>query len=387
MPAPLTSAQEVHVERLYQYLRVQHAAPESVLKWFRAIPRHRFLETVYLPERGTGTPREAVHIAPETNDPALLESIYADSALSIQLCGGICTSSTSQPSLMAQMMSDAELGPGKRVLEIGTASGWNAALMSGVVGPDGEVVSVEVDRLLATAARQRLAAEGVERVRVVEGDGYYGAPGYGPFDAVVVTVACPGVPRAWLEQMAEDGKLITPFALPDGSAPMLRLVRQRGSCSGRFVRQSWFVSVRGGPWENWPEPLSEQAPALATLRRLPERRRALPWGKVGDGRQLHEALGLFLLLHEPERTITIREGDGRPGIRYALRVTNPDGLAVIGDHELACYGDPAADARLQELLEAWIEGGSPRLYDYRITVDGKAPLVLTRAGTALAFEL
>ncbi len=135
------------------------ALSRSVQEAFAAVPRH-----VFVPEVA----------------PALA---YRDEAFVIK-CGpdGLPVSSSSQPAMMAIMLGQLGLEPGHRVLEIGTGSGYNAAVMAAVVGPGGKVVSVDIDPELVIRARASLAAAGYADVAVICADGGFAVPGHGPFD-------------------------------------------------------------------------------------------------------------------------------------------------------------------------------------------------------------
>ncbi len=391
MPPVLTPSQAAHVERLYRYLSVQRAAPDDILQRFREVPRHWFVETLHLHDRQNGGyDRQVTRVRPDCEDAYVLESIYVDLALCIQMQKGICTSSTSQPSLMAQMMGDIDLRPGARVLEIGTATGWNAALMSGIIGPDGHLVTVEVDALLAEQAARHLAEAGYgEAVRVVCADGFDGAPAHAPYDGILATFACPEVPRSWLGQLAPGGRLVLPLALPGGAAPLLGLRREGDGWRGRFLRWSWFVEARGPSWDHWPAPLDpHQWPPLRELLDQPAHRRPLPWGRVAEDRQATGHFQLYLLLAAADAVTTIRDGTDAPrsGGRLALHDDSWSGVGVLGDHDVIAHGDPGPADRLVALAEEWIARGAPRLGDWRIEVDGDSPLVLRRRQANLAFR-
>jgi protein-L-isoaspartate(D-aspartate) O-methyltransferase len=113
----------------------------------------------------------------------------------------------SQPFIVAVMTDLAELDPRARVLEIGTGSGYQAAVLAEVAG---EVYSIELLEPLAAGARRTLARLGYGRVHLRQGDGYRGWPEAAPFDAIIVTAAPPEVPRALLEQLAMGGRLVVP---------------------------------------------------------------------------------------------------------------------------------------------------------------------------------
>jgi protein-L-isoaspartate(D-aspartate) O-methyltransferase len=120
----------------------------------------------------------------------------------------------SQPYIVALMTDLLQVEAGDRVLEIGTGSGYQAAVLAelGV-----EVYTIEIVAPLGAAARERLAALGYERVRVRIGDGNLGWPEAAPFDGIIVTAAGP-IPPALIEQLAADGRLVIPLVAPAGGA-------------------------------------------------------------------------------------------------------------------------------------------------------------------------
>jgi len=139
---------------------------------------------------------------------------YRDEALVIK-CGpdGLPISSSSQPAMMAIMLEQLALRPGHRVLEIGTGSGYNAAVMAEVVGPGGLVVSIDIDPELVARARASLMAAGYDDVTVLCADGGYGDPADAPFDRIIVTAGAWDIAPAWLDQLGPDGRLVLPLSL------------------------------------------------------------------------------------------------------------------------------------------------------------------------------
>jgi protein-L-isoaspartate(D-aspartate) O-methyltransferase len=118
-----------------------------------------------------------------------------------------CGQTISQPYMVARMLELAELEAGHRVLEIGTGTGYQTALLAGLAA---EVYSVERLRELLEGARERLAARGIVNVRLREGDGTLGWREFAPYDRVLVAAAAPRVPEALKEQLGERGVLVIP---------------------------------------------------------------------------------------------------------------------------------------------------------------------------------
>ena len=115
--------------------------------------------------------------------------------------------SVSQPFVVALMTSLLDLGPGDRVLEIGTGSGYHTAVLSRVAG---EVASIEIIEPMAREARRRLDRLGYDNVEIRTGDGYKGWPEKAPFDAIILTAAPPRIPQPLIDQLKVGGRMVAP---------------------------------------------------------------------------------------------------------------------------------------------------------------------------------
>jgi protein-L-isoaspartate(D-aspartate) O-methyltransferase len=127
----------------------------------------------------------------------------------------------SQPYIVALMAQALELGPHDRVLEIGTGSGYAAAVLACIAH---EVYTIEVDPVLAASARERLQALGFDNVHVSCADGTLGWPGAGPFEAIQLTAAGNSIPIPLLDQLEDGGRLVAPVG-PAGAQELIRVVR------------------------------------------------------------------------------------------------------------------------------------------------------------------
>ncbi len=150
-----------------------------------------------------------------TNETALA---YADQALPIA-----CGQTISQPYVVAYMTEQLELTPKHRVLEIGTGSGYQAAILSRIAR---EVVSVERYRTLADAARTRLETLGYDNITVVAGDGFAGEPDLAPYDRIIVTAAAEEIPEALVAQLAVDGIMVLPLGPRHGPQFIVKLSKR-----------------------------------------------------------------------------------------------------------------------------------------------------------------
>lgn len=206
-----------HAE-LLAHLRATVPVGAAILDAFARVPRHHFLPGV--------------------------ERAYVDDAIVTRDEDGVPTSSSSQPSLMARMLDLLDLAPGHRVLEVGTGTGYNAALLAAL---GTRVTSVELQPDVAAAARDHLAAAGAD-VDVVAGDG--ASPPAGPYDRIIVTAALWAIPAALADTLADGGVLVAPLRINGLEAVFaLRRDGERLHASGSLP--CGFMPLRGGdagPW-------------------------------------------------------------------------------------------------------------------------------------------
>ena len=162
------------------------------------------------------------------------DAAYADRALPIS-----CGQTISQPYVVAYMTEQLGLAPSHRVLEIGTGSGYQAAVLSRLAH---EVVTVERFRTLSDAARTRLATLGYRNVEVRLGDGLSGAADRAPFDRIIVTAATDTVPKSLVDQLAEGGVMLLPLGPQMGPQTLVKLTK-----SAEGLAREELIGVRFVP--------------------------------------------------------------------------------------------------------------------------------------------
>jgi protein-L-isoaspartate(D-aspartate) O-methyltransferase len=190
---------------------------------FASVPRHRFV------------PGADLRLAYDPH--AALPTAFDDA--------GIPISSSSAPDIMATMLGQLTPTPGDRVLEIGTGTGYNVALLDRLVGPDGQVISVELDVAIAAQARHNLDDLGVSGVEVRCADGWDGAHDQGPFDRIEVTVGTWDLSPHWVDQLRPGGMLVVPLWLRPGLQVSVGFVRHNQRLSSRSVAICGFMRLRG----------------------------------------------------------------------------------------------------------------------------------------------
>ncbi|MFJ1596847.1 protein-L-isoaspartate(D-aspartate) O-methyltransferase [Streptomyces sp. NPDC088261] len=157
--------------------------------------------------------------------------------------GKVPSSSNSMPTMVFSMLDALSVEDGNRVLEIGTGTGWNAALLCHRVGPE-NVVTVEVDEACAREAGRRLQGVGFAPLAVVA-DGALGYRQNAPYDRVVATCSVGSIPHAWVEQTRPEGVIVAPWGPTYGGEGVVRLVvGDDGTASGRFIGSSAFMRMR-----------------------------------------------------------------------------------------------------------------------------------------------
>jgi len=191
-------------------LRRRGIGDQAVLRAMDQVPREHFVETRFA------------------------DNAYADRALPIA-----CGQTISQPYVVAYMTEQLGVRPQHKVLEIGTGSGYQAAILSRLAH---EVVSIERYRTLAEAARARLETLGYQNVEIRSGDGLAGAPDRAPFDRIIVTAAAETVPETLVEQLADDGVMLLPLGPHGGMQRLVKVTK-----SGGDVQQEELLGVRFVP--------------------------------------------------------------------------------------------------------------------------------------------
>ena len=189
----MTNFAELKRQMIEHQMIARGLRDETVLNALSAVPREKFV------------PSELVEFA------------YSDAPLPIA-----ARQTISQPYIVALMTSALQLKPADRVLEVGTGSGYAAAILAQIVG---QVFTIERHKILADSARDRLQELGYDNVQVLFGDGTLGWPSQAPFDAVVVAAGGPEAPKALLEQLAIGGRLVIPVGSEMHRQSLLRIRR------------------------------------------------------------------------------------------------------------------------------------------------------------------
>lgn len=366
-----------HRQQLVRRLEAESAIRSAaVRKAFLEIPREVFI--------------------PDVAERLGIGAVYRDEAYPIKTdTRGDAISSSSQPQIMALMLDELRVAPGHRVLEIGTGTGYNAALLSALVGPRGRVTSIELDPQLATRARRSIRVAG-RRASVVVGDGKRGWQPNAPYDRIIATASSLEVPRAFLDQLNRGGLLVLPLRLSD-AVPFRQVVVTFERVGDRLrsvsVLRGGFMRLRDRPEDpSLPWSVSKAIEmqngtertlaslSVSTLNRLSDlerrdllalllsRPRSRTIGMRVSGWGLWE-LESFILLAASDEVVVgcTREELGQllfcSEALLAIVGRGGRGLAHLAGSRTAtridAYGEARAERMLAELVDDWRNRGRP----------------------------
>ena len=348
---------------------------QAVERAFRAVPRHLFV-----PRVDTST-------------------AYSDQPIFLRWEGETPTSSSSQPTIMAIMAEQLRLEPGMRVLEIGTGSGYNAAILAHLVEGDGHVVTIDIDSTLVDDARENLSAAGYGSVEVVCGDGSRGFNDEAPYDRIIVTANAHDVSSHWVDQLSYGGVLVAPLWFK-GYSLSVALGKRAKELTGLSVSPCIFMPLRGdwqrtegyypiqGPSEQ-PLPMSigldwREQVDLAKLYNIlaSDKVELIDIGRSLEGhfisQNLLSGLFLFLTIHAGIFVFLPTGQDApfqTPG--YGLIDKDLNSAAILNDgfpSQALTYGTNSAHSELLEILNLWDGLGRPTLSDLKVQALLESPM-------------
>lgn len=225
------------------------------------------------------------------------EEAYEDKAISLKKQNDEVVSTISQPSIVAHMLEELQLEAGNKVLEVGAGSGYNAALISYLVGPEGQVITMEYDKDMAERAKANL--KDYPNVEVICGDGRYGYEDRAPFTRIVATVTAIDVYLEWQRQLADGGLMLLPLEYVPGFTRLLKLQRKGNELQGRFNWAVNFVPMAGESLGKDPD-LDELARLLRTTPLSQQQQDSLIFFCLCSGYKPRTALNQWVKLGSPK---------------------------------------------------------------------------------------
>jgi len=320
--------------------------PEPCRDAFQQVPRH-----IFLPD----TPAAVAY----TDDAIATRFDEIDGAR-------VAISSSSQPSMMALMLKDLDLRRGMRVLEIGTGTGYNAALLAAIAGED-NVTSIDLDREIVEAAGANLDRAGVTDVDLHTADGWQGWASRAPYDRIIITVGVPDIADAWVDQLVDGGVIVMPLSVQ--CAEFSIAFRKEGDrLKSTSIRDCKFMDLRGENARSTYHPTetgfiikhsglnNDEVAAIASIM---ER----PWTEISLPEQSPRRPELFAAYLAFRHWPTV----GVSGSLLAPFGVQPGGgaYAIVDIAEQsaaipqACFGGPSMGEKLKQYHSEWVKLGQP----------------------------
>lgn len=308
---------------------------------FRKVPRHLFLPKIELQEA------------------------YTDGSIITKKIGIEPVSSSTSPSLMASMLELLRVKKGMRVLEIGTGTGYNAALLAELTQDERKIFSVDIDTETVSEAQQNLIQAGYNKITIQSADGAKGSPDHAPYDRIIVTCSVDNIPVALVEQLKEGGLIVLPIWFNGTQLTPALEKRQNGNLVGLQTTIGGFMKIRPETYQpgdetllicsEHPELFDEKKLISFLLRGRPKEAslplESIPSPRGGD-------FFIFLALHERKSVELFQEenfvdygfGDSAAGV---VDLEANSGCLISRGNRVLVYGDFSSYDRIVEQVKRW----------------------------------
>jgi len=329
-----------------------------------ATPRHLLVPIAYRQQP------DGAWVEVDTSGPDL-ELAYSPTTLVTEIdADGRATSSSTKPDLMLRMLEILDVHAGQRVLEIGTGTGYNAALLAHRLG-DHLVFSIDVDVHLVAAAAERLAGFG-RHPHLAARDGVDGWPEHAPYDRIIATCSVPRIPWSWEQQLGPGGKLLADLKLGASAGNLVLLTRHDDRLEGRFTgRWAAFMGMR-----HHGDTTLDRAPNAQTSQQRTTTTPAQPWN---TDREVWLLACLALPAH-------LRHGytlDPATRTPKAATLSAPDGswceidltTAEDGSRQIREAGPTSLWAQVEHAYQRWQAWDRPSWERLGLTVTDDAQVV------------
>ncbi len=337
---------------------------------FKNVKRHLFAPSLFTLDNGRWEEDEIDYSNPQ---PDILKKIYVDKPLVVAIKEDEIHTTTSQPSLMAMMIDAAGIVTGMKVLEIGTGSGYNAAILSEILQYQQNLVSMEIDRGIFRTAKENLARAGYEKIITINKDGGFCEPTYAPYDSIIVTCACTDISRRWVDQLKTNGTLIAPLATR-GFETLVKFVKISDKelvgeplAYVRFLRLQGITSIinhyhmDSKKFKSFQRLLKNEAKPDRELNEL-----------FSQNFHRKKLLDFMFYLSVVEKdTITYEdESNDKLGTGYGIwnKEMNSGGLVLVFPGKVLHYGNEGVRNLIKKHIDDFHDLGNPKLTSYSIEI-------------------
>jgi protein-L-isoaspartate(D-aspartate) O-methyltransferase len=337
---------------------------KNVTEAYLLTPRHLYVP-ILLHKGGHTHSRVKIN---ESNLNEHLEELYSDRPLAIYHGPENYYSTISQPSFVLKMIDMLDLKPGDKVFELGTGSGWNAALMGRMVSPFGKIISLEIIPELVERAKYSLHLNQVENVTVIHSDGGNGWALEAPYDSAIFTAGAADFPHCFFDQVKPEGNMIFVFKNKTGGDQLFLLKKREHYFEALDTMMCSFVPVTGQY-----QVINEQ---VETLSHVMEKygvantivhNKAFSWSHVEkmDSYVKNEFLKFMFSISSPN-FFMVEHDEGY--ISYAYVDPDSHSLALIKDNSIVSYGDIEAVKKFITELQKWMRAGQPNTAQLKLRI-------------------
>lgn len=306
-----------------------------------------------------------------------LEEVYSNGSIITRQIGLEPISSSTAPSLMGSMLEILHLEKGMKVLEVGAGTGYNAAILTEILGPKGHVFSLDIDQEAVQEAQANLNRAGYKKVVVKRTDGARGLAEHAPYDRIIVTASVKNIPKPLIEQLKEGGIIVLPIWFNGTQLTPALEKRSDGTLAGLSTTLGGFMDLRSKTCQELLATSPEQGDTILISSEYPElfdpeglkallesagKRKPLPSSRVLAPRGGH--FFIFLALHE-KRSVELFFGDEAcdfglgDSVAGIVDLKNNSACLFTRDNKLFCFGEDSAYEETLVLMKKWEAVGAP----------------------------
>ncbi len=333
---------------------------------FLSIPRHIFIPSLYDIEKQEWKRFEVDYSKPQEE---ILKKIYVDSPLVINVENETVLSTSSQPTVMAMMIEEAKLKNGDKVFEVGTGSGYNAGVISHIVGQNGKVITTELEKKVYEKAKANLKRSGIKNIEIYCMDGGLGYPKEAPFDKIIITTSSSDITEEWIRQLNIGGILVLPLVTRGIEAIVSLKKEDNKFLKGEIKYYVRFLTMRGLSSSIMHYGLtSKRMKPLYRILKNYAKEDAEIW-KLFENLKRKKVMDFFffLALNDEEANAFISDEEEAFEWGYGLwGEKNERGIIFVFRKKAYSWGDTRLKDRFIKHFRKWQSTGTPTLQDFGI---------------------
>lgn len=342
--------------------------PKEIKKSFFNNPRHLFFK-----QYRTWEQKKWIKLN-KSNTNKYLPKLYENTTLPLIGNNGIAPSTISEPSLVLLMLQMLNLKKGHKVFELGAGSGWNAALISNIVGEKGHVYSIEIIPEIGKLASENIKKLKITNATIVSTDGGDCYEEESPYDRMIFTAGTYDIPYSFYKQLKNNGLLLAIIKIKGGGDNLFLLKKKKDYLEAIDSLPCEFVPLTGkyqvknmepiwiNQIKNWNE-LKKNIVSKKIFWWGGKKNNGLTWGTMAFRSYLSITEPNFIALKYVNHKIPLFNQ-----IHFGIYLKNENSLAVFKDHNIICYGNNKAKNKIYEHLNEWVKTGMPSSTCFKLKI-------------------